>query len=71
MAPTSGANSDAVVAASPKPISCSIGRKGSNKCKLIASPTVKFNRSVLEQGTSYASLGRSLTLAHNVVCEVL
>ncbi|RAM52555.1 MAG: hypothetical protein C6Y22_06020 [Hapalosiphonaceae cyanobacterium JJU2] len=30
-----------------------------------------FNRSVLEQGTSYASPGRSLTLALNVVSEDL
>ncbi|MDZ8108802.1 MAG: hypothetical protein RM338_24705 [Nostoc sp. DedQUE12a] len=30
-----------------------------------------FNRSVLEQGTSYASPGKSLTLASNVVLKVL
>ncbi|QSJ14582.1 hypothetical protein JYQ62_22035 [Nostoc sp. UHCC 0702] len=30
-------------------------------------PLSLFNRSVLEQGTSYASPGRSLTLASNVV----
>ncbi len=34
-------------------------------------PLKMFNRPVLEQGTSYASPGRSLTLAHNVVREVL
>ncbi len=34
-------------------------------------PVKMFNCSVLEQGTSYASLGRSLTLASNVVLEVL
>ncbi|MCM0588741.1 MAG: hypothetical protein KA716_00115 [Gloeotrichia echinulata DEX184] len=30
-------------------------------------PLSLFNRLVLEQGTSYAFLGRSLTLASNVV----
>ena len=34
-------------------------------------PLSLFNRPVLEQGTSYAFLGRSLTLASNLVREVL
>jgi hypothetical protein len=34
-------------------------------------PLSLFNRLVLEQGTSFASLGRSLTLASNVVRKVL